>query len=83
MTLRYRQILQALFASYPESELNIVMDDMESLDTDAPSLELIQAMMEDIVKVAGVRLFLLSSTLPKLSIQKFQDQKKDTYSNQP
>ncbi len=53
-----------------ESPLNLVLDDMEALAPDSPSLELVQALLAESPR--RVRFFLLSRTRPGLNLSRFE-----------
>jgi len=50
--------------------VNLVLDDMEALGSDAPALALIQTLLAD--SPPGVRFFLLSRTMPALNLSRFK-----------
>ncbi|MFH1156246.1 MAG: BTAD domain-containing putative transcriptional regulator [Pseudomonadota bacterium] len=66
---RYRDVLRNAF-HVPELRFTIVMDDLDSLNRDASSFELIQGIVEDLPP--SIRLIVLSRTLPPLGIQKLK-----------
>ncbi len=53
-----------------EGPLNLVLDDMEALALDSPSLELVQALLAESPR--HVRFFLLSRTRPALNLSRFE-----------
>lgn len=69
---RHRDILYALFST-TSTRVNIVMDDLESLDSEASSFNLIQGVIKDMPR--HIRLFLISRKMPPLSIQKLKIKK--------
>ncbi len=70
---RHSEILIALFNNI-DQKINIVMDDLESLDENASSFFLIQNIIKDIP--INISLFLLSRQMPLLSIAKLKMENK-------
>jgi ATP/maltotriose-dependent transcriptional regulator MalT/DNA-binding SARP family transcriptional activator len=70
---RYSEILISLFNNI-DKKINIVMDDLDSLDQNASSFTLIQNIIKEIP--ANISLFLLSRQMPLLSIEKLKMDKK-------
>ncbi len=70
---RHREILRTVFAAVT-SETAMVMDDLDSLYSNAPSFTLIQGIIEELPP--NIRLFLLSRHVPDLSLQKLKLEKK-------
>ncbi len=70
---RYGEILSSLFDGV-DKKINIVLDDMESLDDNASALFLIQFIIKRIP--SNISFFLLSRQMPHLSIEKLKMGKK-------
>ena len=72
-TARHSEVLITLFNSI-EQKINIVMDDLESLDENASSFSLIQNIIKNIP--SNISIFLLSRQMPFLAIEKMKMEKK-------